>query len=36
LILLIDKGGVGIFLYRLVFTYYTLLHLRLYSFFSRD
>jgi hypothetical protein len=33
LILLIDKGGIGLFIYRLVFTYYTLLHLRLHSFF---
>jgi hypothetical protein len=32
LILLIDKGGVGLFLYRLMFTYYTLLHLRFHSF----
>jgi hypothetical protein len=29
LILLIDKGAAGLFLYRLVFTYYTLLHLKL-------
>jgi hypothetical protein len=28
--LLIDKGGVGLlYIYRMVFTYYTLLHLRL-------
>jgi hypothetical protein len=34
MILLIDKGGVGLFyIYRLVFTYYTLLHLRLHYFF---
>jgi hypothetical protein len=35
LILLIDKGGGGLFIYRLVFTYYTLLHLGLLSFFSQ-
>jgi hypothetical protein len=30
LILLIDKGGVGLlYIYRMVFTYYTLLHMRL-------
>jgi hypothetical protein len=34
LILLIDKGGVGLLnIYRLVFTYYNLLHLRLHSSF---
>jgi hypothetical protein len=34
LILLIDKGGVGLlYIYRLEFTYYTLLLLKLYSFF---
>jgi hypothetical protein len=33
LILLIDKEAVGLFLYRLVFSYYTLLHSRLQSVF---
>jgi hypothetical protein len=34
----IEKGGVGLFIYkyRLVFTYYTLLHLRLHFFSTRD
>jgi hypothetical protein len=36
LILLIDKGGVGLFLYRLVFTFYTLLRLSLYYFSSAE